>query len=384
MKRFMGMAILLFGFFSAQASAQRYLVFPQLATGSGWSCDLFFNDPVAVNTGSIKLFFYNNEGIPIVVPTNIGTASSFDFPLVAGGTKVIKIQPTTTTLEGYIVIQYPAPAPVRASEIFRYEQNGVVLAEVGVPQQETANHYSFPVEVNSAEGINTGVALANPVEFNSGRPVIQTVILTLIQLDGSVKAVATITLQPGQHIASYLNNKLFFADIDNFVGTLSISSPFGIGVLALRQDREAYGAIATDYGPVVAPFALTGTGTPLQEPNNTPAQAIPIDSSTLFSGTMEAGGDVDYVKFTSVKNGILSVLADSQSIFFNPVLEVYDGSFNLIAENDDIGYSPQLSFVNDAYIQAVLPETGTYYIAVKDKFGGAASGSKYTLSIKFP
>jgi hypothetical protein len=385
MRRITGMVVLFVGIFSAQASAQRYAVFPQFAAGNGWSCSLFFNNPLLNSIGSIKVFFYDNAGHPINVPTNIGTGNKFDFPLAAGGTKVIKLLSTASVPEGYIVVQYPyAWAVVRASEIFRYEQNGVVMAEVGVPQLEQANHLSFPVEINSSEGITTAVALANPVEFNSQIPVTQTVIMSLIQTNGTVKAITKLPLLPGQHLSGYLNDQLFFAGLDNFVGTVSISSPLGIGVLALRQDKQAFGGIATDYGPVMAPFIFNGTSVPLQEPNDTFTQAVAINSSTVLSGAIEKSGDIDLVKFTGVKDGILTVRALPATNSWLPTLEVYDDNFNMIAQNDSSGYFPGLVVSNQSYIQMVLPTNGTYYIAVKSRWGSWGLDIAYSLQITLP
>ena len=74
--------------------------------------------------------------------------------------------------------------------------------------------------------------------------------------DGTIQRTAVLPLAAGQHIAKYIPE--LFPGLDNFSGSISISSPFGISALALRQDRQAFGAISTDTGPLTGPFAVSG------------------------------------------------------------------------------------------------------------------------------
>jgi hypothetical protein len=387
MRKAIGMTILLFALSATQAFAQRYVVFPQFASGLGWESELFFNNQGTSDIYDIRVYFYSSTGAAQTVPTTAGTGTSIPFNLQAGATKVIELIPSTTRQEGYIVVRYPsANTAIRATEVYRYEQNGVVQAEVGVQQQEYANHFSFPVEMNSAEQIKTVIALANPAEYNPSGPVAQTVILNLIRMDGTVEATVNVPLLPGRQLADYLDEPGLFEDLDDFVGTMSVSSPLGVGVLALRQDKQAFGAISTDYGPVLAPYMLSSVITPLPEPNDTPAQAPPITNSIVLSGAIGSAGDLDYVKFTGNQGDVISVVCDTQaaSSRWDSVIELYDGSLNLIASNNQNGLSPQLSPSNDSFIHMVLPSDGTYYLLVKDYNGNGGGGYSYLLHVKLP
>ena len=387
MQRIAGMIVLFFGLFAAPTFAQRFVVFPQFASGQGWTSDLYFTNQGLSDVFDITIRFYDNSGEAQAVPTSLGTGSSFLIDLAAGATQTIQLTSSVSFLEGYIVVEYPSAVnPIRATEVYRYEQGGVVQVEVGVPQQEFANHFSFPVEINSSEGIRTAIALVNPAEYNPGSPVSQTVILNLIGTNGTIQSTVKVPLPSGQHLADYLDETGFFEDLDNFVGSLSISSPLGIGVLALRQDNQAFGAIATDYGPILAPFALSSVVTPLPEPNDTPAQAPSIVNSIVLSGYMSSSSDVDSVSYMGSSGEVISIICRTTGIgsHMDPVLQVYDSALNLIAENDDNGLSPALRPSSESFIEMELPADDTYYFVVYDYYGNYGPDINYILHVKLP
>jgi hypothetical protein len=310
--------------------------------------------------------------------SNIGIGSVFNLDLRAGATQVITVTPSSSQVVGYVVTTYPSDAPVTATEIFRYEQGGTVLAELGVPQLSVVNHYSFPVEINSSLGIFTGVALANPSFLDRA----QTLVLSLINLDGSIQKSVTVPLQIGQQTSLYLNQKALFEGLDNFTGSISISSPEGTAVVALRQDKQAFGAISTDKGPIIAPFAVTKDAISEVEPNNGASEAQSLLKSTLVTGTIGAENDLDTFKFTGKRGDIVSVICDTQGL--SSSLDCYasiaDSNLQEIAYNDDSGLYNQL----DSFVQAVLPADGAYYIVVYDYDSYGGPDYTYRLHITLP
>jgi len=390
MRRISGIVILFLGIFAVPTfGAVRYAVFPQFVSGRGWSSELFFANQGLIEVTGITISFYDDSGASLPVESSLGTASSFTINLGAGATQVIKAPASATYREGYVVVKYPwTGSPVRATEVFRYEENGVVQVEVGLPQQEQGDHFSFPVEINKSEGILTAVNLANPMDFNQGGSVAETLVLNLIKPDGTLQGTTKVLLQPGQHLADYLDEAGYFPGLDNFIGTLSVSSPLGVAVMALRQDKQSFGAISTDGGPILGPFVVSGSQTLVeQEPNDTTDEALAISGSKIISGTIGTAGDVDAFKFTGRSGDIISVICDTQgtSSYLDSVLSVYDGNLNLVAYNDQNGLAPQLYPINDSFIQMVLPADGTYYIVVEDYYGTAGdSNYTYTLHVKLP
>jgi len=374
---------------SGPVFGQRYAFFPHLASGGGWTTELRFANQGISDVLGIKVTFYNSDGSLLTVQSDLGAGTGIPFDLAKGANKVIRISPHSTQVSGYAVIAYPSDvSPVRATEIYRYAPMNTVLAEVGVAQQEVGNHFSFPVEINTAAHINTSVGLTNPAVLSAGA---QTIVLNLIKPDGSIQATATKILQSGEHFAGYLNGDTnnLFPGLNSFTGVLSVSSPLGVGVVALRQDGEPFSGISTDSGPILGPFLLSGGAILYSlEPNDSFVQAQTISGSKIIAGTIGSLGDVDFYKFTGKKGDLISVLCAAQSngSDLDSVLEIYSSSdlTKRIAYNDQNGLAPQGEPLNDSFIQMALPENGTYYIKVHDYWGDGGSSYTYTLHVKLP
>lgn len=380
MKRAFLLLLLLLGA-TVPTFAQRYTVFPQFASGAGWSCEISLADQGLSPVSGIVTTFYDNTGTPLQVDSNLGSGSVFTINLSAGATQLIRITPGSSLLVGYVVLRYPSSlAPVTASEVFRYEQGGTVTAEVGVAQQTADNNFSFPVEVNSSAGVVTAVAFANPT-FDSATALPQTLILDLINTDGSILKTVKVPLAIGQHISAYLNEPTLFPGLDNFTGSLSVSSPFGVGVLALRQNKQAFGGISTDTGPIMGPFAVTGPAVTEIEPNNNAAQAQLLSGTSLITGTIGSPSDVDWFKFTGRQGDIVTIICDTQGLnsYLDSVVLLFasDGT-TVIATNDQNG----LYYQNDSFIQTALPADGTYFIAVTDYYGNGSVNYPYRLHFR--
>ncbi len=377
MKRDFALILVLLGGLAAPALAERHTVFPHFASGDNWSTVLFFSNQ-GLSATSVDVNFYTESGSPLLVESNIGNGSLLEFNLGAGAMQMIKITPSNQLVVGSVVVSCPSEASVRATEVFSYEQGGTVFAEVGVSQLYGAEHYSFPVEMNSSTGISTAVAFANPPFI--GRS--QVIVINLVRPDGSVQNTVTMQLGIGQHKSLYLNQAELFPGLNNFSGSASISSPEGLAVLALRQEKQAFGAIATDSGPILGPFVLTGTSTPEVEPNDSPAQAQVLSRTTLISGVIGTPYDYDAFQFTGKRGDIVSVVCDTEGLnsSLDSVLFIADASLTEIAWNDENGVYRQ----GDSFIQTVLPADGTYYIVVADYFGGGGSNYRYRLHVKLP
>ena len=381
MKRILAVVWLLLMASVLPAFAQTYTTFPQFALGSGWTSEVFLANQGLSVVSEILVSFYGDSGAPLGVNSNLGTGPVLSMSLNPGATQVIRFSPSSLQSVGYIVVKYPTLAPVRATEVFRFEQGGRVLAEVGVPQQYPDNNFSFPAEINSSLGISTAVAFANP-SFDSASAQPQKLVVNLIRADGSLQETALVSLGAGQHLSIYLNDTRLFRGLDNFTGSVNVSSARPISVLALRQDIEAFGGIATDNGPILAPFAVSGTAVPETEPNDIPAFAQVLSGSALVSGTIGTPDDVDYFRINGKQGDIVSALCSTEGMdsYLDCVLILTksDGR-TLIATNDQDGLYQQ----NDAFFQTVLPEDGTYYIRVADYWDDGGANYRYSLHVKF-
>jgi hypothetical protein len=381
MRRLMGLILLSLIASSVPVIAQSYYFFPHIASGGGWITEFHFTNQGTLPASGIQISFHDNDGVSLTVDCNLGLgASAYFFSLDKGASQTVRITPPSAAVSGYAEVIYPSGSKVSATEVYRYKPEGTVLAEVGVSQQQGVdNTYSIPVEVSSSNKLNTAIGLTNPAIVDHA----QTVVLTLIKSDGQAQATATKLLGKGQHSADYLST--FFPGLDNFTGSLNISCPWGISVLALRQDNEAFGAIATNYGPVLGPFMLNSSPQNEREPNDTLTSAQIISGSAIISGTIGIANDTDLYSFTGKKGDIVSVLCEADSIGsssnMDSVIYIVNSAGDTIAYNDQNG----LYHTNDSFLQMALPADGVYSIGVENYYSSYGGSSYvYKLHIKLP
>jgi len=378
--RVWGLALLLVLLLAAPAFAQRYTVLPQFASGDGWSSDLFFTNQTAALVTGIVVSFYGDNGSPLSVDTSLGTGTTFTLSLNPGATEIMRVAPAGSLRVGYAVVRAPTSASISVTEVFRFEQGGVVYAELGVAQLARNYNFTFPVEVDLARGINTGLALANPT-FDSGAATAQTLVVNLIDRAGVRQRTALVNLGLGAHISKFLNESAFFEGLDNFLGSVSISGINRFGVLPLRQDKLAFGAVAVDPGPVLGPFTMS---TPLMseaEPNNSAGQAQFLAAACLMNGTIGGAGDLDYYYFNGRAGDVVSAIVDTQGLNsqLDSVVRIEKADGTVIVSNDQNGLYAQ----NDSFLQLVLPEDGRYNLRVSDWYGSGGSNYGYRLHLGF-
>ena len=391
MKKVLGLILLVFPVFAASLFAQegRTAIFPRLATGAGWTSEFFFtNQGISpVQDIAITFYAYTDAGARVNVETNLGIGSSFTFDLNTGQTQAVRVIPGSEFRQGYVLVEYPSfNDPIRGSQVFRYETGGVVTTEVGFPQQEQGDHFSFPVVIDPdpAKRVYPAIAFSNPISEE------QFLVVNLIRSDGSVQDTVTVKMEARQHRAGYLDQDWMFPGLNNseFTGSVSVSSPKGIGVLALRQDKDAFGGIATDGGPVIGPFALTGASVAENEPNDSVEDAQPLTGSTIVTGSIGAEYDGDVFYFYGVKDQIVTIFCDTQGTDsrLDAALGVYADDLDLtqLAFNDQNGLAPGLYPQDDSFIRMVLPGSGIYYVMIWDYWDGGDIDFTYTLHFNLP
>ncbi|MBN1568570.1 MAG: hypothetical protein JXA73_12050 [Acidobacteria bacterium] len=388
MKRSLGLIFLFFLTSGIPAFAQlfREVVFPRFVSGDGWSSEFFFSNH-ALSNQTVYVYFYDKDGNIQSVDTNLGSGTHFTFQLKAGGTQVIDIDSTGDLKEGYVVAKYPTYySPITASQVYRYEANGVVQVEVGVSQQEFGQHFSFAVEKNIEKRIYTAISFSKPASFSINS---EYIIVTLIDTEGTIQATKTLLMKAGEHIVSYIDQEPLFSGLGDFRGSINISSVSGIAVLILRQDKNAFGAVPTDRGPMVGAFKSTLPAVQEVEPNNNEYDAHAIPGSTLITGNITVG-DLDAFMFTGKAGDILTIIADTSQVVsdLDPVIELYRGQpgsqsnpVAYIAGNDQNGLEPATYNLGDAFFQMVLPEDDTYFISIYDYYQSGGTNYNYMLHV---
>ncbi|MDM7996818.1 MAG: PPC domain-containing protein [Acidobacteriota bacterium] len=377
----------------------RVVLFPRFVsgtdgTGGQWTSEMSFTNQGFDTVSGIQVNFIDASGNDRTVTTNLGTNFYFTFDLAAGATQTLRVTPGSTVVDGHIRVVYPNfTSPVRGSLLYRYGKGEIVSVDVGVPQQEMGDHFSFPVVMDPDETrlTYTAVGLTNPMDVE------QTFVVNLIGSDGLLKYTTTVRLGAFQHWAGYVDDSaVLFPQIHNlaFSGSLSVSSQFGAGVMTLRQDKNAFGATSTDGGPVI-PASFLVTNVFATDADSTAdyandfiegpqAVSLPVRISgsinyPYFSDTYPE--DWDIYAFNGQAGAILTAVCDTTQISSgssaDTIVEVYDSSWNQIASNDQNGLAPGLYPLNDSFVQVALPYTGTYYVVVYDYWTDVGNATDY-------
>ncbi len=206
---------------------------PQFADGMGASTLITLanltNDQA---TGTVE--FLDDDGNPAAVEVegSVGAVSSLDFVLERYGSLAIQTAGAANPLvTGWARVT--ASRPIRGTAVYQVRESDDILFEAGVGDaQPTGLANVFVSTRSSAAGdrISTGIAIANPL---NERATVDLIFPAgpMVHLD------ASITLEPGQHVAKFIDE--LFPDLANtdVTGTLIISSEVPVVVTALRTQN---------------------------------------------------------------------------------------------------------------------------------------------------
>lgn len=113
------------------------------------------------------------------------------------------------------------------------------------------------------------------------------------------------------------------------------------------------------------------------EPNNSLAEATPVEFPAAFNGVLDKPGDLDFIKFTAKKGAVYEVECYGRRIRtgIDPVMHVFqvkDGK--ALAGNDD-------SRGPDSYFRFTVPEDGEYAIRIMDHLN--RGGEDFAYRVEF-
>jgi hypothetical protein len=169
--------------------------------------------------------------------------------------------PTNPPIVGYAVAQPSASTTPAGAAIFDLRQNGVLVAEAGVPGMAAIASGRVYAEVNGS--VNTGVAFAN----SSDSPV--TISFNFTDQNGNDFGQSSFVLGANMQIARFLSESPFRAT--SFAGTFTFNASAPVGVVSLRTAVNERGNF----------LIFTQTVTPL--PGT-------FSSSTILMGHFANGG----------------------------------------------------------------------------------------------
>ena len=373
--------LLLIGLGSAITLAtDAYVVVPQLAIGDGWSSDVFVTNQDAARADNLTLSFYaTGTGVPLAVSTNLGNGASFQFSLEGGASQTVRVTTAGSLQVGYAVLRFPESRSVRTTLVVRWKTGGATVTQLGVPGQEPSDCFSFPVEYDPSKQVSMGVAVVLAV-LDTPLTGSHSLVVSLIDQAGAVVRTAVVNLPAGGHLARMLNESELFPGLNQFTGNVVVSSAVRINALALRLEGTVLGSVGVNSGPIVRPFMVNTSAIAEVETNNTIPQAMPLTAPARVSAGMGTSGDVDCFRFTGTSGDIVTVLTDSRSLVSgaNTVLTLLDPSGAVLARNDQ----NRLLLCNDSFIQAVLPQAGTYAVRVEESENRGGPSFGYELHLR--
>ncbi len=172
--RQVGLSCALMVIFALPALANGDKAVPQVPDGVGSDGTVFHtkfditNLSPAEKITNTKVMFFQQNGAPWVVATNLGSAS--EFPLNLGPFQTIRIETVGTQLlaSGYAIVrslegatQYPEDFEVSVTVFYEIRRGGNVIDTVSVPVGQPTRTWTFPAENNSGTNLLTGFAIVN-------------------------------------------------------------------------------------------------------------------------------------------------------------------------------------------------------------------------------
>lgn len=123
------------------------------------------------------------------------------------------------------------------------------------------------------------------------------------------------------------------------------------------------------------------------EPNNTAAQATPIERPVIINGTINPAADHDYFRFQGAAGEIIvaEIVARRLGSPLDATLTLLDDQQQIIAFNDDYeDPGGVMTHHADAYLRCILPASGFYTLKVSDAQWQGGPAFNYRLRVSTP
>jgi hypothetical protein len=208
-------------------------VLPHFASSGGWTTQILLvnptDDPIGGTVEMDATYTYS------IAPRSAA--------------KVVSPNPGTQIRTGFVRINPDAgsPTPV-ASSVFSFVSAGVTVSESGVAATGAGQAFRVFAEVNSAQSMQTGIAVAN---LSSKSALVQAELLTL---DGQASGFAgSLNIAGNGHRALFLDELPGFQNLPaSFRGVLRISTNTPISVMGMRERYNERGDFLLSAIPAIA------------------------------------------------------------------------------------------------------------------------------------
>src|ERR1051325_4117089 len=181
--------------------------FPQFAAGAGWTTWITMFNPTP-NASTVAVELFRSDG---------STFIKRDVFLNPGETANLRIDGLSQLIVGWARLS--STGRFNATLLTQFSLNATVLTQAGVLPAEVIQDFRVIASVHSNDLIDTGLAIANPSLTNFAD-----IRLRRLSASGTVLDTKSISLGPFQHVSRFLNEAPFFEGIDNYDGTIEVSS----------------------------------------------------------------------------------------------------------------------------------------------------------------
>jgi hypothetical protein len=202
-----------------------------------------YQEDTSLSLGNTKIYFYQDNGQPWSISTNLGTGSQFAINLHSAATLRIETSAQGSLTGGYAIIRsleqttaYPEDYEIGVTAYYEVLTAGKVVDTVSIPVGQPTVSCVFPVENKVADNLLTGLAVLNL----AGVP--NTVTLQLVGENGKNQGVAIeVSLDATAGANNHLKRAVFlnqlFPGTDTFKGSVYCSATGPVSMLVLLQSQ---------------------------------------------------------------------------------------------------------------------------------------------------
>lgn len=210
------------------------LIFPQFATGSGYSSSIFLINPqITPTSGNLRFFDDNGNPLPIALAGQ-PPLNQVPFGMQPWGGAVLK-----TGGGGSLIVGSARVNADRAlGGVLRFSSTGLGLAGVGA--SDPVFEFIIPVIRTATGGLSTGVAITS-----AGSTVMLNLILRRGSGDPVINGQRTMQLPANGHMALFVEELFPSVDTHEFQGTLTVTADGGKVAATAIQIGSAAGQFTT-------------------------------------------------------------------------------------------------------------------------------------------
>ena len=246
------LAIIVCGAVPAFAHGERiitHLVDGMNADGTGYRTKIDivnlgpYREDGSLSLGNTRIYFYQANGLPWSISTNLGTGSQFAINLHSAATLRIETSAQGPLTGGHAIIRsfeqttaYPEDYEIGVTAYYEVYTGGKVVDAVSIPIGQPTVSCIFPVQNDRAQDLLTGLAVLNL----AGVP--NTLRLQLVGENGKNQGAAVeVPLDAVAGANSQMKRAFFlyqlFPGTDTFKGSVYCSATGPVSILALLQSQ---------------------------------------------------------------------------------------------------------------------------------------------------